>query len=282
VTSTPKPFVCPHNLDQRIDRELLRTFEQAKFALQGAFENGRLGIHLRQNDGLPAEPWQAWMVYLAGLTFGAADALVTLVMHNLGREAVILERALYEYSQKAIYYANHKAEAELEFYAGPFREIKLLNELDYDKSAARYTEAAETSDHLSQVRPDVAAHAAANEGRERGFHSMVKANHGKTAAVSDYAFYYRQQSQTPHASILGMPQVIEFNRNGNLGEVFLKFDSRLPYPNWSLFLGLQHIVNFMALMVNEYPIKPALDVAGFQARLIAIGKRLVADTESPE
>jgi hypothetical protein len=55
TVTAPKPFICPNNLDQRIDHELVRAFEEAKFALQGAFEKGRLAMHIRQDDGPPAE-----------------------------------------------------------------------------------------------------------------------------------------------------------------------------------------------------------------------------------
>jgi hypothetical protein len=38
---------------------------------------------------------QVWVAYLGALVYGAADSALTLSLHNLGREARILERQIY-------------------------------------------------------------------------------------------------------------------------------------------------------------------------------------------
>jgi hypothetical protein len=269
-----KPFECRYTLDIRADHALVQAVESAAFAIQDTFAGAKFQIRMRE-DGLPADPWQVWIIYLATLTFGAAQSLVTLILHNLGREARIVERAMYEYVERATYYGNHHHEAWLEFLSHPFRELKLLNQLGYDKMTAKYRDVTETVEHLKTIAPDIAAHAAKNDGKELGFSSMVEKNH-KGGSIEDYAFHYRMPSQTAHGSVLGLMELFQLDGTG--GPPRLEFNSQQADPNHSLIFGLKHLVEMMTLMAATLPGTMAFDAAEYHHRYTTIGARLYPGT----
>jgi len=216
-------------------------------------------------DGVPANAGELWLAYTAALAYGAADALLLCVLHNRGREAIILERQIVEYFIRARYYNEHPDEARLEFLAWPLRDKKFLDDIGLDTGSERYR-AAEAACRVVQVKfPEAYKYADANRGRERHFAGMY-GDMNDASVRAEYAFKIRRTSQTLHGSVVGMQDVLDF-RDGFIG---IKFDSRSDDPNFCIESATIHLIEFLNVINATLALNRDADVLGLQEGIDAI------------
>lgn len=211
----PKPFTCHYDLDQRPDQELVNLTQRLYRSIQ-PFLGDKANILLKPRRGLIRDvipdTVATWTIYCAVLVAGTADAALTAILHNLGREARALVRQVFECSAKAAYFAGRPREAKLELESEPFRELALLDELGYDKRTSRYRSVKRECVALARARPGLAKYAKSNCGRDFPSVKATVGRRGSRRTERNYAFHYRIASQTVHAGILGMRDV--FSENG--------------------------------------------------------------------
>jgi hypothetical protein len=226
-------FSCHYDLDQRPHRDLVN-FTQYLYRLIPELIVGRTAIE-RGPDGLP-DAVHYYFLYTAALIHGSADAALTLILHNLGREARLQERQIFECWVRAKYYSDNPEVAALALRATPFQEKQILEQLKYDKSRTRYREISEVCKQIELMYPD------AKEYREPSIWEILRSNEDKEAS-SFYTFHYRLSSQVAHATFQAAGGVIT--------EEGLQFDSRLPDPNLTLRAIVTYLLAFTDLLSKQ-------------------------------
>jgi hypothetical protein len=232
---------CATPLDPTLDPELVELNQRATKMLPAFFVDLRLDL---DEDGMPVDPLRLWLAYLSALVYSNADASLICIAHNRSRESRVLERQIFECMKKAEFYVANPEEARLEFLAWPYRQKKLLDDLHFDKQSPRFVSVEKAIATVSNKYPEVAAHAAKYNNKERPFREMV-GDANDDAALAEYAFHYRRPSQTPHGSVTGMEDVLDFRPDGYVG---VKFDSRLDDANASLHLATIYVINVLDLL----------------------------------
>jgi hypothetical protein len=252
-------FTCHYELDQRPDVDLVRLFQEAYRLIESALgDTYRLPI---ETDGLP-DAVQYYLLYAAALIYGAADASLTLTLHNLGREARIVGRQIFEYWTRAQYYASNPAEAKRLLLSSPFREREILDELGYDKETDRYRDLEKDCDEV------LARYPGADTYREPRLRNIVGSKHDPIA-TKYYAFLYRIPSQTVHGAGAGLGVV--------MGERGVAFDSRETKPNISLSIETWLLLQFLSLINNRMRIDISSKLEELKERLTCIESRLGED-----
>lgn len=246
ATERGPKFKCRYELDERVNRDLANLCQKLYRDING-YLGERVNVRVVQHQGAVLEaipdPVQAWVLYIAALIQGAADAALTLAVHNLGREAKIIVRQIFEYAFKAQYFASHRHEAKRELETEAFREVWMLDDLGYDRRRARYRNAVRESNALRRRRPVLYAYAKRTRYRESTSVPKTMGRRGKRRATT-YALHYRVPSQTLHAGILGMRDV--FREEG------INFDSREPDPNYTILVLCRYLVLFLRLLNHVF------------------------------
>lgn len=83
---------------------------------------------------LPKEAWKMFCLYYAARIYGAFSGSIMLRVHTFDREAQFLERAIYEYYTKLLFYAVLKSEASKAFMSFPKQHLKLIEKMTYTPS----------------------------------------------------------------------------------------------------------------------------------------------------
>jgi hypothetical protein len=208
---------------------------------------------------------QSWVIYYAALVLGASDAALTLAVHNLGREAKILARQIFEYTFKAQFFAGHPRQAKRELETGPFRELWLLEDLDYDRRRARYRRLKAECLQLARKRPKLYAYAKKTRRKEP---PSVPDSMGRRSRqrVATYGLHYRLRSQTMHGSVLGMRDI--FTEQG------IQFDSREPDPNFALADICRYLIAFLRIMNGVLSLGKAKEIDASSDHIGRIERRL--------
>jgi Family of unknown function (DUF5677) len=270
----PKPpFKCSYELDQRPDKDLANLFQRMYRAVQSML-GAQVKFTLKPRQGIEREvfpdPVQAWTIYIASLLHGVSDAALTLVLHNLGREARILERQAFEYVTKAMYFQRHPRAAKREMEAEVFRDRHLLNQLGYDKRSKRYRHINGLCVALAKKRPALAEYARRtmrNPPPSVPDTLGPKRKQGMARrAMTMYALHYRTASQTLHATVLGMREVIT--------ERGVSFDGRLANPNMTLLFMARYVLAFLKILDQVFALDKADEVQAFEAELKLTEQRL--------
>jgi hypothetical protein len=93
-------FKCTYELDDRVSLDLAnltqRLYRFIPKMLGGQFKFKAVRTKLVDIQYQP-EPAQVWLASSAVLAYGCADATLTLVLHNLGREAEVMGRQVFEH-----------------------------------------------------------------------------------------------------------------------------------------------------------------------------------------
>jgi hypothetical protein len=254
---------CDTALDTRVDSELIGLCQRATQLLPEFFTRFRMQL---DSDGVPANASELWLAYTAALAYGAADALLLCVLHNRGREAIIVERQIVEYFFRAKYYAEHPEEARFEFLAWPLRDKKFLDDIGLETGSERYRAAEDACDLVQKKFPDAYRYAEAKRGRERDFASMY-GDMNEASVRAEYAFKIRRTSQTLHASVVGMQDVLDFSSDGVIG---IKFDSRSDDPNFCIESATIHLIEFLNIINATLALTREADVLALQQRMDAI------------
>jgi hypothetical protein len=252
-------FQCHYELDQRPDRELVNLYQESYRFIRtsiGDTSNVRLDA-----DGFP-DGVQYFLLYAAALIHGAADASLTLTLHNLGREARIIGRQVFEYWIRAGFYANNPAEAKALLLSTPFAEREILDELGYDKTLDRYKDLEKDSNEILSRFPEFKVH------REPKLRRLVGDKHDPVA-TKFYAFLYRIPSQTIHAAGGGIGTVMR--------EEGIAFDSRDANPNIELHIETWIVLQFLTLINAKLNLGVDAKLDELRARLEAIRARLGDD-----
>jgi hypothetical protein len=262
------PFKCSYELDQRPDKELANLFQRMYRAIQSLLGD-QANLTLKPRQGIERElapdAVDAWTIYLASLLHGVCDAALTLILHNLGREARILERQAFEYVTKAMYFQRHPFAAKREMEAELFRERHLLDEIGYDKRSKRYRNIRALCLALAKKRPALAAYARKTMKRVPPSVPETLGRKGRRR-LTMYAYNYRMSSQTPHATILGMREVIT--------EKGVQFDGRLASPNLSILFMARYVLVFLTLIDQVFALERASEVKAFEDELKPVERRL--------
>jgi hypothetical protein len=262
------PFKCSYVLDERVDKQLANLFQRMYRAIQSLL-GAQAKFNLKMRQGIERELFpdavEAWTIYLASLLHGVCDAALTLIVHNLGRETRIMERQAFEYVTKAMYFQRHPRAAKREMEAEPFRERHLLDELGYDKRSKRYRNIEAICVALAKKRPALAEYARKTMKKVPPSVPETLGRKGLRRMVM-YAHNYRMSSQTPHATVLGMREVI--TENG------VQFDSRLANPNLSILFMARYVLVFLKLLDQVFKLEKASQVNAFEAELKPIEDRL--------
>jgi len=269
----PKPFSCKYELDQRPDHELVNLTQRLYRSIQ-PFLGDKVNIRLKPRRGavrdLIPDPVETWTIYCAVLIAGTADAALTAILHNLGREARALVRQVFECGAKAAYFAGHPRQAKLELESEPFRELELLDELGYDKRSARYRNLRRECAALARARPALARYAKKNRDLP-----SVKTTVGRKKSRrtnKSYAFHYRIASQTVHAGVLGMRDVVS--------DEGFTFDGREKNPNLSLLFMSAYILVFLRVLNGVFKLGRDTEITAFTSEYDALNKRILAPLEA--
>lgn len=227
-------LTCKYNLDQRCDTKLVRLCQGSYRLIQDAFP--RPYKFSMGKDGTP-DAGQQWLVYYATRVFGAADAALTLIVHNLAREAILLQRQIFEYTVRAEYYAKDPKAATLERDVEPLRRLRLDTKLGFDETSKRYKALKERCDALKVDRPELAAYFDKHQEEPLDLRSMMGPATDKELDKI-YAWNYKYLSQKHHGTILDLREAY----------ADISFDSRLDDPNPLLLILTQGIGAFLVLL----------------------------------
>jgi hypothetical protein len=242
---------CAAPLDTRADTELLALNQRATSMIPEFFK----GLQIEQQGGVPSRCEEMWVAYFAAEMFGNADAAIITIVHNRGRQARILERQMYEVLKKAEYYVAHADEARLELLAAPWRDKEFAEQMHWDQSSIRYASILKAIEVVSQRFPEVPQYARQHR-REKTFREMVGDQHD-TNAAQEYAFNYRRLSQTAHVAAAGMEDVFAYRADGNMD---VKFDSRLPDPDFAIQNMTLYLIAFLDLANRLYGLGRELEI----------------------
>jgi hypothetical protein len=244
-----RAFSCRYELDQRPDSELVN-FNQELYRSIPQIIGDKADIPLDE-DNLP-DAVHYYLLYTSALVHGAADAALTLILHNLGREARIHERSIFEYWVRAKFYSDNPEIAKLALRASLFQEREILDRLGYDKTSPRYTELNATCQSVEPRYPDAVRYKEPSLGQILGS--------GKSEQLTQfYTFHYRLSSQTAHAAFAGS--------GGIMTEQGVQFDGREPDPNISLVAIITYLIAFIELLASK------LELAEGMRRLPDLRKR---------
>ena len=255
----PRHFSCSYELDERLDRELVNLNQSTYRLLQASLANG-YNVQLGP-DGMP-DAVQYYLLYVAALIYGACDAVLTLALHNLGREARIIERQVFEYWLRAAYYAERPEEARIALHSTPFQEKALLDQLQYSKDSERYRDVARVCGEIEAVIPEAATY------REPSVQGIIDPKNNADLARF-YAFHYRASSQMAHASFNGV--------GGVWGLEGLSFDSRQKNPNLSIVQATSYLLVFMMLLNEKLQLSLSEELEQRKARFLVIQERIFAE-----
>ena len=252
-------FECHYDLDQRPDRKLVNLYQDSYRFIKTAL--GDVHNIPLDSDGLP-DGIHYFLLYAAALIHGAADGSLTLKLHNLGREARILGRQIFEYWVRAGFYADNPTEAKALILSTPFTERAILDELGYDQNSERYQNLVKDCNEVLKRHPGFVVH------QEPSLRHLVGARHDPTATKL-YAFFYRIPGQTSHATGAGLGTVIR--------EEGVAFDGREVNPNIGLYMETWVVQQFVALMEDRLKLNIDSKLAELKKRLETIRDRLDED-----
>lgn len=208
---------------------------------------------------LPDEAWQMFVLYYAARIYGAFSGCIMLRAHTCDREAQFLERAMYEYYTKMLFYSIFKEDAKAAFLSFPRQHVRLIKRMKYQPS--RFL----TEDQLQMVESAVDYNGDANfaDVQRRLIASSQLISQSERPTVG---FYLRQPqdrfnvhwvapSQTVHGSILDILAAwnLEETASGDLsftGEL----DSLQPIPNGRLLDSCEFAVHTALLIGEEFAV----------------------------
>ncbi len=260
---------CSYQLDDRIDAELGQLCWDLLRAIQ-PYLGDRVDIPLRMRQATTREllpdPVMVWTLYYASLILGASDGALTLSVHNLGREARILTRQVFEYLFKAQYFAKHPREARRELETEPFRELWLLDDLGYDRRTARYRRLKAECDLVAKKRPRLYEYAKKTRRKEPPTvpESMGRQSRRRRDA---YGFHYRLPSRTLHGSVLGIRDTVTAEG--------VKFDSRDADPHLTLLDLARYLAAFLRILNGVFSLGKGKDIDRFSGRVRQVEDRLL-------
>jgi hypothetical protein len=256
MTPLDLPFRCSYELDQRVDKDLVNINQSLYRSLQASLGNSYKLAYAP--DGMP-DAVQYYLLYVAALIYGAADAVLTLVLHNLGREARILERQVFEYWLRAAYFVEHPEEARIALHSTAFQERALLDQLGYSKDSERYRDIVRVCNEIVESMPEAAKY------REPTVRSIIDPKNNEDLARF-YALHYRASSQIAHASFNGVGGV--WSSDG------LSFDSRQADPNLTLVQVTSYLLAFLTLLDKALGLSPPVNLEMYKEHFLGIQTRL--------
>jgi hypothetical protein len=249
-------FHCTYELDTRLDRDLIG-LSQVIYRELAASLGPNYRVPMDENNIPKAVPF--YLLYLSALVYGAADAAVTLTLHNLGREARIIERQLFEYWVRSSFYSENPELAQLAMYSTASEERKILDGLNYPRDSDRYRRVMSEAALLDDLKPD------AVKFREPSLQSMLSAN--DSAKLKQlYTLHYRIASQIAHGAFAGIGMVI--------GDEGVTFDSRIPEPNNSIQMVILYVLGFFQILNRELELGVSETIEGFKTDFERITSRL--------
>ena len=192
-------FSCKYDLDQRPNGKLVH-FNQGLYRLIAHALGDSRSFRI-EPDGLP-NAVEYYLLYISAVIYGAADAALTLILHNLGREAGLQERQIFECWVRAAYYTSNPSVAELAMRAVPFQEKRLLDDMGCDPHTESYQELSRLCEQIEERVPGAKTY------REPSVRSILRdANDEQTAQF--YASHYRFSSRLSHGSFAAAGSVID-------------------------------------------------------------------------
>lgn len=252
------PFKCVYELDQRVDADLVR-LNQELYRESPQLLAGHTDLPLDEN-GLP-DAVHYYLVYVSALIYGAADAALTLVLHNLGREARFFQRQIFECLIRASNYAENPDEAKLALVSTAFQEMALLDQLGYDRTSERYSRLRQFSESVADVFSEARFY------RELNLKSLLRED-GNENLVRLYALNYRATSLMAHASFNGA--------GGIITEDGVSFDSRESLPNYIIANITVYLLAFIELLDSKLSLRFDERLGEYRSRWVALQRVAVA------
>jgi hypothetical protein len=252
------PFRCSYELDKRLDRDLV-TLNQELYRFIPQAPGAK--VVLSSDDDRIPNAVDYYLVYVSALIHGAADAALTLTLHNLGREARLLERHVFECWIRAAYYVANPAEARLALLSTARQEKRLLDDLGYDKGSERYERVADVAHKIDGKFRQARTY------REPTLAYILR-QLGNEKLERTYAFMYRVPSQMAHASFNG--------KGGVITDEGISFDSREPLPNFGIRSVTACLIDFLSLLEEHFKLGVEDDLAAFKARWKDIESKISA------
>jgi hypothetical protein len=253
-----RKFRCNYSLDEAVDRDSVDLCQRVYRLIQSSLK-AHVDLPLA-SDGYPeAVPY--YMIYCAALIYGAADAATTLVLHNLGREARLFERQIFECWVRAKYYVDNPNEARKAMLATPFAERRILDGLGYEKESPRYKSLIEACDQVIAVEPD------AGRYRELSISDILRP-HENDDLRRLYTLQYRIPSQMAHGTFAGV--------GGVLSEAGISFDSRETLPTYTIGTITVYILAFLQILNEVFKLDLEKELAEMEIRRGELQSRMYA------
>jgi hypothetical protein len=266
-----KKYSCPYELDERLEQDLVNLNQQLYRSIQrflGTTANIKVAKATYFGKQLLPDAVQVWTLYCGALIAGAADAALTLSLHNMGREARILERQIFEYVMKAWYFKRHPRAARRELETFPFRDLHFLEQARFDRRKKRFRDVEKMCRALRISRPALARYAKRTANKEApSVKDTIPRRKGSKELTAEYTRAYRWPSLTMHASVLGMAEVIK--------EEGIQFDSRLDDPNYTILFTSRFIMTFLTIVNDVFSLSRDSDIEKLNNELVKIEDRLL-------
>jgi hypothetical protein len=260
--------------DERVDSDLFVTAFNCVNLLDRVIES--VPGARQDND----RTWAADLVtlYFSARLHGASAAGLFLVAHGLGREAVHMERAQYEYFVKLVYY-NHREDESLAFVSSiPKQALDFAKKAQFKWAATEegLAEAERLVDHdldfvslRTKLLKDSRFTRQANDNQLiRGF---------LTNAFASFRNHWLWASAVQHASSLDMQNVVVQNEDGSLT---INVDERLKHPNLSIVDFAQRCFVAAVWVSTRFKLAVGDDSTQLAERLQAGAKRHAEEEQS--
>jgi uncharacterized protein DUF5677 len=255
MPSSSSKFTCSYSLDERCEEPLVQVNQEAYRLIQSAFApQYRFAM---AKDGKP-EAVQTWLVFYAVRIYGAADAALTLVLHNMTREAIILQRQIFEYVVRARYYVANPEDARLERETFPLRHLDMMNKMRLEKGSDHYTRVVADCEKIKLDQSDVYEYFLKHKNGPASIRTMIGPE-SDPEVTADYAANYSFPSGISHGGTLSLTDVY--------GPAGISFDSSTDDPNWLLVVITGYILLFLELAQKPLGLNVQKQIDGLKGRL---------------
>lgn len=256
---SPSDVAIELPFDDRITKENLTVARSVAAELESTLSRVSGTFDLRK-DG-----WKIFVLYYASRILGALGGEIALRVHGFGREAEFLDRALYEYYTKMLYYSTLRDQASKALQSVPKQYIKLVEKLRMDPR--RFLD----EDQMKAIESAVDYNGDADfkDMRERLIRDTRFTRQTDRASVLFYLKESRNRwnvdwvapSQVVHGSIMDV--VAAMKLDGDKMTVSGELSSHRPRPNGQLLDACQFAIFTVAHVegafgLAEHSGRPAL------------------------
>jgi len=222
-------------------------------------------INVLERAGLPfdviQEPWKMFVLYYASRIYGAFGGTISLRVHGFDREASLLERALYEYYTKMMYYTIFKSDAQDAVRSYPKQYQQLLDKLKFEKS--RFM--SEEQMVLAEAAFDYNLDAHFKNMRDKLVREPRFTRCAAKPAIKFYLteprgrwnIYWVATSQVVHGSLMDVLAASKLDLEKR--EITGELDSRRPQPNVAMLMACDFAIYTALHLESEFGLTESVD-----------------------